>query len=75
MLTNRDRCLTERANDEKSGIYASLSLEILGRIPKEEFKVDENLSRLLSQSHQYKAASCIYTYRPGALFHLKCMMR
>ncbi len=66
--------MTERAHDEKSGLYASLSRDVLGKFPREVFKEDENLSRLLSQSHQYKAVSCIYTDNPGSLFHLKLMM-
>jgi len=66
--------MIERAFDEKCGIYASLSLDILGSVPRETFQEDEKLNRLLSQSHQYKAVSCIYTDSPGALHHLKRMV-
>ncbi|KAK0622079.1 hypothetical protein B0T17DRAFT_509362 [Bombardia bombarda] len=66
--------MIERAHVDKVDIYASLAFDILENFSKEMFQEDETLSRLLSQSHQYKAVSCIETNSPGALAHLRCMI-
>lgn len=67
--------MLEISDDEKCGIYASLSLAIFDNIiPDNDFEDDEELNRMLSQSHQYKAVSCLYTDSPGALDHLKIMI-
>lgn len=66
--------MIERADDAKCGLYASLSLAIFDNVPGEKFRQSEELNRKLSQSHQYKAVSCIFTDSPGGLDHLKTMI-
>lgn len=66
--------MTERAHDAIMGVYAELSLIVLDSVPSEKFREDERLNRMLSQTHQYIAVSCIFTASPGALDHLKIMI-
>lgn len=66
--------MIERANDEKTGAYAFMSLKILEHAPKDTFHDSEEFNRLLSRSYQYKAVGCIFTDSPGALQHVKCMI-
>lgn len=67
--------MLEISDDEKCGSYASLSLAVLEDTAEDILADDEELNRVLSQSHQYKAVSCIYTDSPGAEDHLKLMIK
>ncbi|KAL8939352.1 MAG: hypothetical protein Q9211_002782 [Gyalolechia sp. 1 TL-2023] len=64
----------ERAYDDEAGDYASLSLEILDQIPKEEIEHSEELKKMLSGGHQYRAVSLIFTDTPGSLVEVQAVI-
>ncbi|KAL9030920.1 MAG: hypothetical protein Q9196_000994 [Gyalolechia fulgens] len=64
----------ERAYDDEAGDYASLSLEILDQIPKEKIEHSEELNKMLSESHQYRAVSLIFTDTPGSLVEVQAVI-
>ncbi|MCJ1377265.1 hypothetical protein MMC17_000357 [Xylographa soralifera] len=64
----------ERAYDDEASNYASLSLEILNQISKQEIEKSEELNKMLSESHQYRAVSLIFTDTPGSLAEVQAVI-
>jgi hypothetical protein len=57
----------ERAYDDEARAYASLALVILNQVPREDVEESQELNKMLSESHQYLAASLIFTDNPGSV--------